>query len=250
MESRLFTSKSVNLVICVSFFERVSKAQILATRVAIGDEVNGVADPDGIHVFRIGPGGRDEVERLHVDNPDGAVLATAIVAALFVPRTVHAVGHALAIGREFALITARQNERLFHATFGGHGPEARGGSEGAAVARGSEDDVLSIGRPALHGVGRGVPGEPLRFTAHSRDYIDIRVARELAAEGDPLAVGGKMRAAGLALEAGEAFRGTTLTADDPDVVGVGKSDLIRAHRGVAQHSCGDDGVACGGGGPG
>ena len=92
--------------------------------VAIGDEVDGVADPHRVHVLRVGPGRRNEIVTLEIYDPDGAVLAATIVAAFFVPGIVHAIGNSSSVRGNLSLVTARQRHRLFDSTIDGNGPES------------------------------------------------------------------------------------------------------------------------------
>ena len=209
--------------------------------IAVGDEEDGVADPRGVHVFGIGPGRGDEVVILGVDDPDGPVLASAIIAALFVPGGVHAVGDVGAVGGDFSLIGARERERGFYAAFDWDGPEARGGVGRCGGAGRGEEDRLAVGGPALHGVGAGVKGEALGLAAFGGDDVDVGVAGVVAAEGDPFPVGGEMGIGGGSLKTGKAAGGASGAVDGPDVVGVGERDLGGADGGGAEEPCGGSG---------
>src|SRR5205814_868414 len=76
----------------------------------------------------------------------------------------------------------------------------------------------------------------LGLAAFGRDHVDVGVAGVLAAEGDPLAVGGEVRVAGLTLEAGDAAGGAARALDDPDVVGVGEGDVGGADGRAAEET--------------
>src|SRR5579883_2946483 len=203
--------------------------------IAIGDEVDGVADPGGVHVLGVGPWRGGQVEGLEVDDPDGAVLAAAVVAALLIPGVVHAVGDARAIGRDLALIAARNRERLFHAARGGNGPEAGCGAGGPGGAGGGEEDGLAVRSPALGRIGAGMPGEALGLAAVDGYRVDVGVAAVIGAERDGGAVRGKVGIARLTLEAGEAAGDAAGALDHPDVIGVGECDVGGADgRGAEQ----------------
>jgi hypothetical protein len=75
-----------------------------------------------------------------------------------------------------------------------------------------------------------MPGQALRLATLRGDDVDVGVAGVLAAERDPLAVGGEMRIRRLALEAGQAARHAARTLDRPDIVGIGEGDLRCADR--------------------
>ena len=68
---------------------------------------------------------RLEVEGLEVDDPDRTILAAAIVAALLVPRVVHAVREVPAVRRHLADKRARQRHRYFDAAVHRHCPKPR-----------------------------------------------------------------------------------------------------------------------------
>ncbi len=198
--------------------------------IAIGQEVHGVARPHGIHVLRVGPRRRDQIVGLEVDDPDRTVLTAAIVATLLVPGAVHAVSDVRSARRNLALIAARQGQRLLDAARGRHGPESRRGVGRPARSPGREHDGRTVGRPALDGVGTGVPREAFGIAALGGNDVHIRVPGILSAEGNRSPVGRKVRVGRLALKARESSREAAGAFDDPDVVGVGKGDLRRAHR--------------------
>ena len=153
--------------------------------VAIGNEIDRVAEPRRIDVLRIGPRRRDQVERLEIDDPDRTVLAAAIVAALLVPRRVHAIGDAAAIRRDLSLIPARQRHRLRDAALGRHRPEARRRIRRRRSARPDANMIFApsgvqpctVSAPGCHVSRAGSP--PL-----DRHGVDIGVAGVVGAERD------------------------------------------------------------------
>ncbi len=124
--SIVFTSKSVNFVTWRSRFASRLERPDVRDAVAIGDEdrrcrrarrdrcpsSRSTAATTRSYVFR---------STIQI----GPVLAAAIVAPLVVPRRVHAIGDVRAVGRNLALIAARQRQRRLDAAFDRHGPEAR-----------------------------------------------------------------------------------------------------------------------------
>ena len=100
------------------------------------------------------------VERLEVDDPDRTILSAAIVAPLFVPRVVHAVRDAAAVGRDLALIRARERHRRLDTAFDRHGPEARRARSAPSVAR---DELKTIDFPSgVHPWTTSAPGCQVR----------------------------------------------------------------------------------------
>src|SRR5262249_37346661 len=166
---------------------------------------------------------------LQVDDPDRAVLPAAIVAPLLVPRIVHPVSDARAVGRNLALITARQLQRFLDASLGGPSPETRRRVLRPGPAPLSEEHGLAIGRPSLNRIGAGVPGQTLRLASFGGNDVDVGVAGVFGAEGDPLPVWREVRVRGLALEAGQSARQAPGSLDDPDVVGRCETHLRGAH---------------------
>ena len=204
--------------------------------VPVGNEDHRLAQPGGVHVLGVGPRGRHEVVAPEVHDPDGPVLAAPVVAAFLVPGAVHPVGDVAAVGRDPALVAARQGKRLLHAPLGGHGPEPRRAARRPGGARRGEEDPLAVGRPPLHRVSARVPREPPRLAAERGDDVDVGVPGVLGAEGHPLPVRREARVRGLPLEAGQAARGAARPFDHPDVVRVGEGDVPGAHGGRTQQA--------------
>ncbi len=204
--------------------------------VAIRDEVNRVVHPNRIHVLRIGPRRRDQIVRFEIDDPNGAILTAAIVAALFVPRIVHAISDVCSVGGDFALIRARQRHRLFHSAFRRNSPEARRAAGRPPRAGRGKENRSAVGSPTLHRVRAGMPGQTLRLAALSGDHINIEVAGVLAAKGNPFSIGREMRIRRLALEARDAPRHATRARRHPNILRIGKCDLRGAHRWRAQQT--------------
>ena len=157
--------------------------------VAIRQEVHGIAEPHRVDLLGARPRRRDDVVRREVGNPDGLVLAALVIASLFVPRVVHAVGDARAIRRQLALIAARQRQRRLGAAGRRHGPEARRGRGRSGRARRREEHAGAVGRPALHDIGAGMPREPRRVAAVDRHHVDVGGAGVVGAERERAAVG-------------------------------------------------------------
>ena len=196
--------------------------------IAIGGEIDHVADPDRINVFRIGPRRRLNLLRRQVYDPNGTILSTTIVAALIVPGIVHPVGDMLAIGGDLPLPGARHGERCFHITLRAHAPEF--GSPVRRRSTGGEDDAFAIGRPTLGDVGARMPGEAFRLAPVGGDYIHVGVATVLPAEGDPASVGRKLRVPGRSLKACQPPSISPIARRDPEVVRMGKGDLGGTNR--------------------
>ena len=220
----------MNLVRWVSGFRIAVVRPHVGDAVAIGNEVHGIAEPRRIDVLRIGPRRRRQIERLQIDDPHRAILSAAVVAALLIPRRVHAIGDAAPIGRNLSLVAARQRHRLLDAAFHRHRPESRRRTRRGRLPAGREHDPRAIRRPALHRVRAGMPRQAHRLAAAHGHRVDIGVARIVGAERDHRAVGRNFRIARLALEAREAPGIAAFAIDDPDVVRIRERDVGRADR--------------------
>ncbi len=103
-----------------------------------------------------------------------------------------------------------------------------------AIARGSEENIFSVGGPADHAIRTWVIGKAARFAAGGGNYIDVCISIVIASERDPFSVGRKFR---LGLHSGrgsDANRIAAIAADGPEFTRVGESDLRAAHRGLLQ----------------
>jgi hypothetical protein len=195
--------------------------------VAIGGEVDHVADPRRVDVLRIGPGGRRQFVAGQVEDPDRPVLPAAIVASFIVPRAVHAIGDAPPVRSNLPLEGARHRERRLHIALRRDGPELR-----LAVgrrARRRKHDARAVGRPPLHHVRPRVPREATRLATVHRDDIGVGVAGILAAEGDPLPVRREARIGRDPLEGRHAASIAPIARCGPDVVGVREGDVRRTN---------------------
>jgi len=100
------------------------------------------------------------------------------------------------------------------------------------VARRAEENLLAVGRPAHHAIGRRVPRQALGHAAGRRHGEDIDIAVVLAREGEHGAIGREER---LGLEAGaggQPRRGASLAAHAPQISGVREDDVGAVHRGL------------------
>src|SRR5205085_8012165 len=98
---------------------------------------------------RVGPRRGDKVVSFQIDDPDWPILAAAIIATLFVPRVVHAIGDMRSIGGNLALIGARQGQRFFDTAVDCDGPESRRPARRPRTAIRREADRSPVSRPAF-----------------------------------------------------------------------------------------------------
>jgi hypothetical protein len=88
----------------------VSYAKRVIGTVAIGEEVDRIADPDRIPVVRAVAGHLDHARVLEVGNPDWRRLAAAVSLPGRLPLRVRDVGEVSAIGREARLVARGQGK--------------------------------------------------------------------------------------------------------------------------------------------
>ena len=214
--------------------------------VPVGEEVDLVAEPDGIEVVAVVP--RNLLERpvVRVDDPHRVDLTAAVASPLGVVEAALLVGEARAVGGEVAGHAPR-NRHLLWQPAAGVDREEPGVRDRRARASGIEDDTAAVVRPADDLVRSRVPGEAFGVPSFGGQDVDIGIAVVLGAEGDVPAVRGEVRVGLLALEGGEAPGLASGTVNDPQVVGIRERDVRRADRRLA-HEAG--GLLGGGGGRG
>src|SRR5258706_732621 len=81
-----------------------------------------------------------------------------------------------------------------------------------------------------------MPGKPARPSAFCRRHVGVKISGMLTAKRDALSIWREMRIRCLTLEAGEPASTTTGTRYRPNVVGISKGNLGRAHRRRAQQA--------------
>ena len=167
--------------------------------VAVGDEIDDVADPHRPGVARVVMRHRLDVLGLEVEHPEERLLPAAVAPpGVLGPEVADGVvDHSTAVRRVRPALRHRHGERLLEA------PVYRDGEQPVVKrvrgARRAEEHLFAVRRPALHQVGPGVVGEAPRVATVHRDDVDVGVAVVLPREGDPASVGGK---SGLKLAAG------------------------------------------------
>ncbi len=159
--------------------------------VAVGEEVDGVANPQGIEVVGIVPWNlRLETGVGEVGNPDRARLSAPVPLPRLLPLHVGNISQAGAIRRKGPLGSAWQRNFGRKCAVDGNGEEPwRRACETRPL--GAEEDLLAVGCPAQGVVGTGVIGHAPGHAARGGDQIDIRVAVVLARECDQRVIRGE-----------------------------------------------------------
>jgi hypothetical protein len=103
--------------------------------------------------------------------------------------------------------------------------EHRDRRERAIAARGAEDHLLPVTRPADDFVVAGMERQPLRRAAGRRHHEDVVIAVTVRRERDPLAVGGKPRVDLARDVIGHAVRVAPVLVGGPDVAEIAERDL-------------------------
>ncbi len=162
--------------------------------VAIGSEIDRVANPHRIGVVRSCFRLRDLVDRmrLSVVQPQARHGSAAILLPLLISSGDGVVGDALPVGGIGGARRVRNRQRLFDAPADGN-REQLAVTAGERGALRGEEDRLAVRREALHDVGAGMPRQAHRRTAADRHDEHVGVAVVLRAERDRPAVRRKHR---------------------------------------------------------
>ena len=194
--------------------------------VAVGQEIDLVADPHGREIVGGGARNRFGLQVGEIDDPD---IAGAPAAVPFPGDEVIGVGSELAaierlVCHAFHVRGVRTGERhrqwqsRGQSAVGRHGEELRVARIGLAI--GAEQDLLSVGGPAHHAISLGMEGDALGHAAAGRDREHVGVAVVVARERQRGAVGGKRRTALAAGAHGKPRRHAAVAADGPQIAGV------------------------------
>ncbi len=201
--------------------------------VAIGEEVNLVADPERVRVVGIVARDLGEIERCQVDDPDRLGLAAVVALPRDLPLIEGRVGDQLAVGRDRSAVGG--GKRKFDGKAGAVGVDAEElGEVVPCSAAAEEEDVLAVGRPAGDDVLIGVIREAMGYAAGRRHGIDVDVAVDARGVSEGLAVGREEGAVDDGSRGGEANGFATGSCHDPDVVGMAEGDLLLAEGGVEE----------------
>ena len=106
--------------------------------------------------------------------------------------------------------------------------------DGVIGARRAEEQALAVRRPADEQIRARMPGQSLRHSAGSRDYIDVDVSIVLPSKGDPFAVGRKERLRLDPRARCQPFGDAARSRHGPQVAGIDKGDPVLADSGFLQ----------------
>ncbi len=96
---------------------------------------------------------------------------------------------------------------------------------------GSEQDVLSVRRPADSDVRAGMISQPAGLATRRRHDVHVNIAVVISAESHHRAIRRKDRSAFQVAPGYQAICFTSLAADDPYIASIDESDLGRAESG-------------------
>src|SRR5258708_6540126 len=204
--------------------------------IAIADEIDSVRVPHGKHVHAGRLGQLFVGVFLQVINGDGQAPAAAITLPGAVLLRSFDVGDFAAVGRKTGEIAARNRQHLREAALGGDQIEARGATRGRYGAVGTEQNILTIGRPAEHDISGRMKREALGFAALGGDDVDIRIAVVGGREGDPFAVRRKFGVELVTSAGGDADRGAALSGSGPEIARVGEDDSVFRYVSVTEEA--------------
>ena len=212
--------------------------------VAVGGEVDPVADPHGVALGALAGGEGLGVVRGEVVDPE--VLRPAALVALPGAEVAEEgrVGDPLPVGREVARARGGHRERLREAPLCRDGEELALRADAVGVALRAEENGRAVGRPAhdlvvvaaarREGAAGRVVGELLRLAPLRRHHVDLLVALVLAGEGEPLPVRRELREELEARVGGQPGGVAALRRRRPDVARVAERDAIAGDVGEAE----------------
>ncbi len=191
---------------------------------AVGQEVDLVADPERVRV--VGVLARDLLDREVGERhePDGRRLAALVALPGRLPLLGGDVGQPRAVGGVGARDGGRQRQGFGKAALEPDGVEGRQAHGPAGPAR-TEQDALAVGRPARDLVRVRMVGQAPRDAPAGRDHEDVGIAVVLAGEGDERPVRRETRQALIPDVPRQAGGPASLAPDDPEVAGAGEDDV-------------------------
>src|SRR5208283_206946 len=143
--------------------------------IAVGEEINGVADPHRVVIVGIVAGNFGNARILQVGNPDGRGLAPVIALPRRLPLNVRHVGQVRAIRRKRSFSGDRNRELRGESTIDRYRVKLEL-EVAETVAPGGEQDFLAVGRPAHHVIVGRMEREPARNAAAGRNDEKVSVA--------------------------------------------------------------------------
>jgi len=200
--------------------------------VAIGEEVNGAADPHGVEVVRVVARNGFDVQSGEVGEPDVPGLTAAVTLPGPLPLLQGDVGEARSVGGVRSLGGDGQREFVGESA-GGERHSVKTIEGAVAVASGLEED-FAVGCPSGDDIVAGMEGDAPGDTAVRGDHIDVTIALDFCGVGDHGAVGGKGRMGHGSDAGGEPAREAAAARDDPEVAGIGEGDLRFVEGGAAE----------------
>ena len=168
--------------------------------IAVGEEVDRVADPHRIGIVAVGP--RQLLARVVGEVHDANRMRSS--AAVMAPvadlgplddhlRPEFLIGDALAVGRIRAAEGTRHRQRFGESAVGRDAPQLEIRVVRNARAIRAEDHPLPVRAPSADAVHRGMEGEARRIAAGRGDDIDVHVAADGRRERDLRSVGREIR---------------------------------------------------------
>ena len=215
-------------------------------RVAVGEEINGIAVPHGHDVAGRVVGDVRDGLLLEVIDPQVVGLAAAVAlpgAKLAEDAVIHQL---LLVGRVGTPAAARQRKLFGQAAVDRHGIQLADEVDPRVGSR-ADDDRLVVA-PRHHQIVRAIPignvvvfeaagkGNPPRNTAFGRHHVDLGAAVVLAGERQPAAVGRETGEHFIADVTGEFSRHAAPRGDRVQVAGIGKDNPVAMDRREAEQA--------------
>jgi hypothetical protein len=201
--------------------------------VAIREEVDGAAHPDGVDVdgALVGEAGLSQV--VEIEDRERGVLAAPVVAPLDVPPGDPIHDDPLSVRRVRSVVAPRSGQEVRRPAGHGNGPQPLERHRRRFAGRGVQDP-RAVGGKAPRVRGGRIPGQPPRGSPRGGHHVDHRHPGAVRSERQRLPVG---REVGVALHGGGARQTTRLAArkiGDPEVPPVGEGHLPAVQVGLAQ----------------
>ena len=199
---------------------------------AIGEEVDVLADPDGVSVIGVLAGDLLHTRVRQIRQPHSGRLAAAVLLPGGLPLIERRIGEMSSVGGVARLESGRERESRRDSAGRRDGVELR--QVPKTSAHGPDQDVLSIRSPAERLVFIGVIGQPQGFTAGGGHDVHVGVAVVGRRVGNLAAVRRKDRARAAPLPGHQELRVSALARHAPDFAAEVERDVCATESRVLQ----------------
>ena len=183
---------------------------------------------------------RNCFERLcgRIDDPDGRRVTPAVLtpaARAGVGHQIRSVGQAFPVRRPAAFHRYGFHELALVSALERHLVELTASAVGD-LPIGEEQHALAVRTPSGHDVGSRVPCQAARLAACDRHDVYVDVVVVVRGEGDPVAVGRKVRRVFRRRMRGDLHGVLSVAVADPDISSVDEREVILRDRRLSQQA--------------